>query len=101
MATANAPSFPLPLRNALAELVIDGLESDDAATALRWLAGLEPEPSADVARRLAAVHLVDEGGALLDVHRPHADAAHRHAVRGLRATATYRAAPAHDGASAV
>jgi hypothetical protein len=84
--------FPLPLRNALAELVCDALDADDARDALGWLAAQEPAPSASVAQRLAAVHLVDPGDeALLAVHAPWDARVRAHAARGLRAAAAYRA----------
>lgn len=83
--------FPLPLRNALAELVCDALDADDARDALIWLAAPEPAPSPAVARRLAAVHLVDAGDrALLAVHAPWDDRVRGHAARGLRAATAYR-----------
>jgi hypothetical protein len=84
--------FPLPLRNALAELVIAGLEEeDDAAAALRWLAAPATPPVGAAAARLAAVHLIDTGGtALLEVHAPHVEAAAAHAARALRAREVYR-----------
>src|SRR5262245_20460969 len=91
MATAHAPGFPLPLRNALAELAIAALDDDDAAGALGWLAAPSPRAPAPLAARLSAVHLLDDDGGLLDVHRPHRDAIHRHAVRALRAAAASRA----------
>ena len=88
MATAG---FPLPLRNALAELVCDALDADDARDALGWLAAPEPAPSPSVARRLAAVHLVDAGEqALLAVHAPWDARVRAHAARGLRAATAYR-----------
>jgi len=88
-----ATALPLPLRNALATLAIAALDDDDAAAALAWCAG-GGRPGDAAARRLAAVHLVDPGGdALVDVHRPHADAIHAHAVRALRAAAAHRSAP--------
>lgn len=97
MATAHAPGFPLPLRNALAELAIAALDDDDAAAALGWLASPGPRAPAALATRLAAVHLLGDDGALLGVHRPHGDAIHRHAVRALRAAAARRAGiPAGD-----
>ena len=78
--------FPLPLRNALAELAIAGLDDEDAAAALRWLAAPSSPPAGAAAARLAAVHLIDAGGgALLAVHAPHGDAAAAHAERALRA----------------
>jgi hypothetical protein len=83
--------FPLPLRNALAELVIAGLEEEDAAAALRWLASPAAPPAGAPAARLATVHLIDAGGAtLLEVHAPHAEAAAAHAARALRAREAYR-----------
>src|SRR5262245_9449080 len=84
--------FPLPLRNALAELVCDALDADDARDALCWLAAREPAPSPPVARRLAAVHLVDAGDqAILAVHAPWDARVRAHAARGLRAATAYRA----------
>jgi hypothetical protein len=84
--------FPLPLRNALAELVCDALEADDARDALGWLADREREPSPSAARRLAAVHLVDAGDqALLAVHAPWDGRVRAHAARGLRAATAHRA----------
>ena len=83
--------FPLPLRNALAELVCDALDADDARDALGWLAAPAPAPSPSVARRLAAVHLVDAGEqALLAVHAPWDARVRAHAARGLRAATAYR-----------
>ena len=83
--------FPLPLRNALAELAIAGLEEEDAAAALRWLAAPSCPPATAAAVRLAAVHLIDAGGGtLLAVHAPHADAAAAHSARALRAREAYR-----------
>jgi len=84
--------FPLPLRNALAELVCDALDADDARDALCWLGTQGPAPSPPVARRLAAVHLVDAGDqALLAVHAPWDARVRAHAARGLRAATAYRA----------
>ena len=89
MATAG---FPLPLRNALAELVCDALDADDARDALCWLGTQGTAPSPPVARRLAAVHLVDAGDqALLAVHAPWDARVRAHATRGLRAAMAYRA----------
>ncbi len=83
--------FPLPLRNALAELTIAGLEEEGAAAALRWLAAPSAPPGGAAASRLAAVHLIDAGGdALLAVHTPNAEAAAAHAARALRAGEAYR-----------
>lgn len=96
MATAPAPSFPLPLRNALAHVVIAALDDVDARAALEWLAvadGPAPEP---VRERLAAEHLVEPDGALLDVHRPHVERVRAHAGRAVRAAAAYRAGGRSD-----
>ncbi|MGH7894652.1 MAG: DUF309 domain-containing protein [Candidatus Binatia bacterium] len=90
MATAYAPGLPLPLRNALAELVIAALDDDVAAAALAWLVDPAFPIAPAVRERLAAVHLVGDDGTLLAVHRPHRDVTHRHARRGLRAAAAYR-----------
>jgi hypothetical protein len=88
------PGFPLPLRNALAELAIAAHDDDAAAAALRWLAAGGSVPPAPAASRLAAVHLIDPGGtALLSVHAPHAEAVARHAGRALRAAGAVRAEP--------
>jgi hypothetical protein len=85
------PGFPLPLRNALATLACDGLEDDEARTALAWLADPTTPPSDPAAGRLAAVHLIDPGGReLLDVHVPWAAAIRAHAVRAGRAAAAHR-----------
>lgn len=85
------PGFPLPLRNALATLSCDGLEADDARAALAWLAAPLGEPPPNAAARLAAVHLIDAGGAaLLDVHAPWDPAIRAHAGRALRAAAAHR-----------
>jgi uncharacterized protein len=92
MATAHAPGFPLPLRNALAALAIDALDDDEAVAALGWLVDAATLLDAATAARLTRVHLADDGR-LLDVHVPHRDAVHRHAVRALRAVAAYRRAP--------
>ncbi len=86
------PGFPLPLRNALADLVCSALEGDDSLAALAWLAAPDEQPSAAAARRLAAVHLVDPGGSsLLAVHAPWDAAVRAHAERGLRAATAHRA----------
>jgi hypothetical protein len=85
------PGFPLPLRNALATLCCDALDADDAYAALAWLASPDLAPSRDAAGRLAAVHLIDAGGAaLLDVHRPWDAPIRAHAARALRAAAAHR-----------
>ena len=89
------PGFPLPLRNALAELALAAGEDDDAAAALGWLAAPADAPPPAAAARLAAVHLIDPGGrALLLVHAPHAAAVAAHASRALRAAAAFRRGPA-------
>ena len=83
--------FPLPLRNALAELTIAALDDADAAAGLAWLAAPAGAPSDAVATRLAALHLIDAGGAaLLPVHAPHGDAVVTHAQRALAAAGAYR-----------
>lgn len=93
------PGFPLPLRNALAELSIAALDAEDARAALDWLATSGGAPPAAAAARLVAVHLVDPGGtALLDVHAPHAAGVRAHAARALAAAAAIRVvAPAAAG----
>jgi hypothetical protein len=87
-------AFPLPLRNALAELAIAALEEDDAAAALAWLAApADGPPSPAAAARLVAVHLIDPGAsALLDVHRPWTGAVAEHARRASAAAAAHRLA---------
>ncbi len=86
------PGFPLPLRNALATLCCDALDADDARAALAWLVERASPPPPEAAARLAAVHLVDAGGAaLLGVHAAWDDAIRAHAARGLRAAASHRA----------
>ena len=101
MATALGTGFPLPLRNALAELIIAGLDGADARAALAWLAS-DADDRAPLAIRPALVgrHLVETDGALLDVHRPHVERVRAHAARGLRAASAFRA-PAMSGAVAV
>jgi hypothetical protein len=86
----------LPLRNALAELTIAGLEDDAARAALAWLVEPAGDPPPAAAARLAAVHLIDRGGrTLLPVHAAHAGAAAAHAARAVRASAALRL---HGGA---
>ena len=81
-----ASRFPLPLRNALAELAIAAHEDDAALAALAWLAAPSGVPSPAAAARLAAVHLTDPGApALLAVHAPHTLAVAAHAARALAA----------------
>jgi hypothetical protein len=87
--------FPLPLRNALAELAIAAFDDADAAAALACLAapGVRPGPAARA--RLAAVHLVDVDAAqLLPVHEPYAAAIAAHAGRATRAVRAHRAGAA-------
>jgi hypothetical protein len=90
-------AFPLPLRNALAELAIAALDADDAVAALAWLVEPTGTPPPPAAARLVAAHLVDpvvDSGSttLLDVHAPHAPAVAEHARRALRAAAARRRA---------
>jgi hypothetical protein len=82
-------TFPLPLRNALAELAIAALDDAVAAEALGWLSSPSGAPPPDAAARLAAVHLADADG-LLAVHVPHAAAVAEHASRALRAVRAYQ-----------
>jgi len=92
------PGFPLPLRNALAELALAACEDDAATAALGWLAAPTAAPPPAAAARLAAVHLIDPGGrALLPVHAPHTAAVAAHASRALRAAAAFRQGPAGAG----
>jgi hypothetical protein len=89
--------FPLPLRNALAELAIAALDDEAAVTALAWLAAPGGRPPAAGETRLAAVHLIDRGGAaLLPVHAPHAGAVQAHAARALRAAHAFRPGPSGE-----
>jgi len=98
MATAHAPGFPLPLRNALARLVIDALDDAEARAALAWLAAGVPHPApAETRARLASLHVVEPDGTLLDVHRPHLGRVRAHARRGLDAAAAFPAAPSAAG----
>jgi len=81
-----ASGFPLPLRNALAELAIAGLHDDEARAALAWLAaGRTDPPFPAVGARLAEAHLVETDGRLLAVHAPWADAVRAHAARAVAA----------------
>jgi hypothetical protein len=78
--------FPLPLRNALAELALAAFADDAAAVALAWLANPIGAPSPAAAARLAATHLIDHGApTLLPVHQPYAEAVAAHAARAVRA----------------
>ncbi|HWP65746.1 MAG TPA: DUF309 domain-containing protein, partial [Candidatus Limnocylindria bacterium] len=87
--------FPLPLRNALAHLAIDGLDHDDAHAALAWLAHRSGSPDDAAARRLAREHLIDPGAAtLLPVHAAHDAGIRAHATHALAAAAAYRQRPA-------
>jgi len=89
--------FPLPLRNALAELAVAAFADDAAAAALAWLATPTGAPPSAAATRLAAAHLVDLGDpALLPVHRPHAEAVAAHAARAVRAVRAFTPAGADD-----
>jgi hypothetical protein len=86
------PGFPLPLRNALAELALAAHHDDAARAALGWLAAPGRPPAPDVAATLARVHLVDpDADELLAVHAPHADAVRAHANRARRAATAFRA----------
>jgi hypothetical protein len=92
---ATAPGFPLPLRNALAHLVIAALDEPDADAALAWLADDTTHAAPpDVRDRLRTLHLVEPDGMLLDVHRPHVERARLHALRARRAAASFRQHPA-------
>ncbi|HLY38068.1 MAG TPA: DUF309 domain-containing protein [Candidatus Binatia bacterium] len=80
------PGFPLPLRNALAELTLVAFDDDTAGAALAWLAAPAERPSTAAGAQLAAVHLVEpDGDRLLDVHAGHAAAVAAHAARARRA----------------
>jgi hypothetical protein len=79
-------SVPLPLRNALAALVIAALRDDDAAGALTWLREPHGVPTAAAAQRLTAALLLDaHGTALAELYAEYADAIAAHAARGLAA----------------
>ena len=92
------PGFPLPLRNALAELALAACEDDAAAAALDWLVAPADAPPPAAAARLAHVHLIDPGKpALLPVHAPHAAAVATHASRALRAAVAFRRGRAGAG----
>jgi hypothetical protein len=85
-------SVPLPLRNALAALVIAAGRDDDAAAALLWLRAPEGAPPAAAAERLAAKGLLDpDGAALADLYAAHTEAIATHATRGLAARETLAA----------
>ena len=91
-------TFPLPLRNALAEIAIAALDDEHAAAALVWLTAPAGAPPSGAAAHLTAAHLVD-GDTLLPVHAPHASAIAEHAGRALRAVRSYEP-PAPDEALA-
>ena len=94
MATAPAPGFPLPLRNALAHLVLAALEDRDADGSLAWLETSTTEAAPDAVRdRLHALHVVEADGTLVDVHRPHVERVRVHASRARRAVAARRSRP--------
>jgi hypothetical protein len=86
-------TFPLPLRNALAELAIAALDDEHAADALGWLSAPSEAPSAAAVARLRAGHLID-GDSLLAVHVPHAAGIAEHARRAQRAVRAYHPSPA-------
>jgi hypothetical protein len=99
---ATAPTFPLPLRNALAHVVIAALDDTVARAALEWLAdpaGPAPDP---LRALLAAQHVVEPNGELVDVHRPHLERVREHASRGMRAAAAFQASahPSDDPVAA-
>ena len=80
------PAFPLPLRDALAELALAAADDPAAVDALAWLAHPAGEPSAAASAALRRVHLVDDDPpALLAVHAPHAERITAHAARAVRA----------------
>lgn len=85
-------SFPLPLRNALAELILAGFDDAVAAAAVHWLAdGGTMPPAVAVVARLADAHLIDQPAPrLLDVHAPWTDAVQEHARRGVIAHDRYQ-----------
>jgi len=92
------PGFPLPLRNALAELAIAAHDDQAAVASLTWLADPSGAPPAAAAARLSSVHLIDpEATALLPVHAAHAEAVARHATRALRAVRALGGASGDDG----
>lgn len=88
-----ASGFPLPLRNALAELTIAALHDDDAAAALARLCGGEEQRGV---ARLVEAHLVEPDGTLLAVHAPWADAVGAHVGRALAARSARVRAVAGD-----
>jgi hypothetical protein len=92
--TTAPTGFPLPLRNALAALAIEALDDPAARAALAWLAATPAESAPPTVRAdLAAHHLVEADGTLVDVHRPHEARMRAHAERELRAADAFRASP--------
>jgi hypothetical protein len=92
---ATASGFPLPLRNALAHLVLAALDEPDADRALAWLAASDADTAPDdVRERLRVLHLIEADGTLVDVHRPHLERVRRHAAHARRAVAAFHARPA-------
>ena len=99
--TTAPTGFPLPLRNALAALAIEALEDPGARAALEWLAASTGDPAPAAMREdLAARHLVEADGTLVDVHRPLDARLRAHAERALRAADAYRAADDGDPVAA-
>jgi len=85
---------PLPLRNALAALVIAAQRDDDAAAALAWLREPDGAPAAAAAAHLRAKLLLDASGTTLaELYAAYADTIAAHAVRGLAARDTLAACP--------
>ena len=80
------PAFPLPLRDALAELALAAVDDPQAVDALAWLAHPAGDPGAAASAALRTVHLVDgDPPALLAVHAHHAERISEHAARAVRA----------------
>jgi hypothetical protein len=99
--TTAPTGFPLPLRNALAALAIEALDDAGARAALEWLAASPGDPAPAATREhLAARHLVEPDGTLVDVHRPHGARVRTHAERALRAADAYRATDDGDAVAA-
>jgi len=88
-----ASGFPLPLRNALAELALAALRNDTARAAVAWLADPADAPPAPVCRLLVEAHLVEPDGSLLAVHAPWRDHVRAHAARALGAARARAVAP--------
>jgi hypothetical protein len=93
------PGFPLPLRNALAELALSAHDDEASRDALAWLAAeRRSAPPASAAERLVALHLIDAGGdRVLAVHAPHEGAAAAHAMKALRAAEAFATMPVSTG----